>query len=91
MTFVSPMARAPALLDRKPRCWSSARPIATHDDQLHRDRLARRHDEDHLSLRDESAFSAPTGSTFVTIAAPAQRPSAFGDWDTGPGFGPTAR
>jgi uncharacterized protein (TIGR02600 family) len=35
------------------------------------------------------APSAPTGSTFVTMAAPGSAASApVGDWDTGPGFAP---
>jgi uncharacterized protein (TIGR02600 family) len=34
------------------------------------------------------AVSAPTGSTFVTIAAPGATSSLYGDWDAGPGFAP---
>jgi uncharacterized protein (TIGR02600 family) len=31
---------------------------------------------------------APTGSTFVSIAAPGASSSLYGDWDAGPGFAP---
>jgi uncharacterized protein (TIGR02600 family) len=34
------------------------------------------------------AASAPTGSTFVSIAAPGASSSLYGDWDAGPGFAP---
>jgi len=34
------------------------------------------------------AVSAPTGSTFVSIAAPGATSSLYGDWDAGPGFSP---